>query len=143
MDMPTSRAERQRGERLTSGAQRFARKPGLVARLVAPGFAKVLDRIDAALISGALHATLPDGSRRILGGRSPGFECDVDLRSWNALGFPCSEEGKTNSISVADMNGDGYLDIMFGNAYQQSQLLINIGDGVSYKEQEEDWHHAV
>ena len=85
MDMPTSRAERQRGERLTSGAQRFARKPGLVARLVAPGFAKVLDRIDAALISGALHATLPDGTQRILGGRAPGFECDVDLRSWNAL----------------------------------------------------------
>ena len=85
MDMPTSRAGKQRGERLTSGAQRFARKPGLVARLVAPGFAKVLDRIDAALVSGALHATLPDGSQRILGGRSPGFECDVDLRSWNAL----------------------------------------------------------
>ena len=85
MDMPTSRAGKQRGERLTSGAQRFARKPGLVARLVAPGFTKVLDRIDAALVSGALHATLPDGSRRILGGRSPGFECDVDLRSWNAL----------------------------------------------------------
>ncbi|GAA3795345.1 cyclopropane-fatty-acyl-phospholipid synthase family protein [Qipengyuania pelagi] len=85
MDMPTSQAGQQRGERLTSGAQRFARKPGLVARLVAPGFAKVLDRIDAALVSGALHATLPDESRRILGGRAPGFECDVDLRSWNAL----------------------------------------------------------
>ena len=85
MDMPTSRAGQQRGERLTSGAQRFARRPGLVARLVAPGFAKVLDRIDAALVSGALHATLPDGTRRILGGRAPGFECDVDLRSWNAL----------------------------------------------------------
>ena len=85
MDMPTSRAGQQRGERLTSGAQRFARRPGLVARLVAPGFAKVLDRIDAALVSGALHATLPDGKRRILGGRAPGFECDVDLRSWNAL----------------------------------------------------------
>ena len=81
MDMPTS----QRGHSLTDGARRFSRQPGLVARLVAPGFAKVLDRIDAALTSGALHATLPDGSKRTLGGRAAGFECEVDLRSWNAL----------------------------------------------------------
>ena len=81
MDMPTS----QRGHSLTDGARRFSRQPGLVARLVAPGFAKVLDRIDAALTSGALHATLPDRSKRTLGGRAAGFECEVDLRSWNAL----------------------------------------------------------
>ena len=85
MDMPTGQTGNQRGARLTSGAQRFVREPGMLARMVAPGFAKVIDRIDAALISGALHATLPDGTRRTLGGRAPGFECQVDLRSWNAL----------------------------------------------------------
>ena len=57
----------------------------MAARLIAPGFAKVIDRIDQALISGALHAVLPDGTRRTLGGRAPGFECTVELRSWNAL----------------------------------------------------------
>ena len=63
MDMPTSRAGKQRGERLTSGAQRFARKPGLVARLVAPGFTKVLDRIDAALVA------LMGQDKKVLDGR--------------------------------------------------------------------------
>ena len=74
-----------RGRGLIESGRRFARKPGLLARLVAPGFAKVLGRIDAALTSGALHSLLPDGTRRTLGGRAPGFECEVHLRSWNAL----------------------------------------------------------
>lgn len=74
-----------RGRDLVNGARNFARKPGLFARMVAPGFDKILDRIDEALVSGALHAVLPDGSRRTLGGRVAGFECTVELRSWNAL----------------------------------------------------------
>ena len=81
MDMPTT----QRGRELLSGSQRFARKPGLLARITAPGFGKILDRIDAALTSGAIYGVLPDGTRRVLGGRAPGFECEVQLRSWNAL----------------------------------------------------------
>ena len=81
MDMPTS----QRGRDLLDGAKPFARKPGFLARLVAPGFGKILDRIDEAIVSGAIRATLPDGTKRVLGGRNPGFECDVELRSWNAL----------------------------------------------------------
>ena len=75
----------QRGEELRGGAQRFARKPGLMARLIAPGFEKILHKIDAALISGTIHGILPDGTRRKLGGRAPGFECTVELGSWNAL----------------------------------------------------------
>lgn len=74
-----------RGRGLIESGQRFARKPGLIARLVAPGFRKVLDRIDGALNKGAIHTTLPDGSKRTLGGRNPGFECDVHLHSWNSL----------------------------------------------------------
>ena len=81
MHMPTT----PRGSHLLSGSQRFARKPGLLARLIAPGFAKIIDRIDRALVSGAIHATLPDGTPRVLGNRAPGFECVVELRSWNAL----------------------------------------------------------
>ncbi len=81
MDMQTTH----RGRALLAGARRFARKPGPFARLVAPGFGKILDRIDTALTTGTIHAILPDGSRRTFGGRAPGFACDVELHSWNAL----------------------------------------------------------
>lgn len=81
MDAVTTR----RGRSLFEGGQRFAREPGLFARLLAPGFERILDRIDKALISGTIHGRLPDGTRRVLGNRAPGFECEVDLHSWNAL----------------------------------------------------------
>ncbi len=81
MHMPTT----QRGRELLSGSQRFARKPGWFARITSPGFGKILDRIDQALVSGTIHGTLPDGTRRVLGNRTPSFECEVELRSWNAL----------------------------------------------------------
>lgn len=81
MDMQTS----QRGRRLIEGAKPFSRKPGLLARLIAPGARTMLQRIDAGLASGTIHGTLPDGSRCMLGGRADGFECTVELRSWNAL----------------------------------------------------------
>ncbi len=74
-----------RGRELIDGGRRFARGTGVVARLVAPRFAKVLARIDAALTSGTIHGTLPDGSPCVLGGRAPGFECTVRLNSWNGL----------------------------------------------------------
>lgn len=81
MDAATSR----RGVALAQRATPFARTPGLLARAVAPGFTRILDRIDGALATGAIHTRLPNGTRRVLGGRAPGFECQVDLRSWNAL----------------------------------------------------------
>ncbi|TMM50053.1 SAM-dependent methyltransferase [Qipengyuania marisflavi] len=74
-----------RGRELIEGANRFARKPGLLARLVAPRFEKMLDRIDAGLTTGSLKVILPDGTPRILGGRAAGFDCTVELRSFNAL----------------------------------------------------------
>ena len=76
---------RRRGRPLLDGAQRFAREPGWFARLLAPGFERILGRIDAALVSGTIQGRLPDGTRCTLGGRAPGFECEVDLRSWKAL----------------------------------------------------------
>ena len=74
-----------RGDVLIDGARRFARRPGLLARLAAPAVSKMLDRIDAGLVSGTIFGTLPDGTPRTLGGHAPGFECTFELRSWNAL----------------------------------------------------------
>ncbi|WP_249171914.1 cyclopropane-fatty-acyl-phospholipid synthase family protein [Erythrobacter sp. JK5] len=74
-----------RGERLLSGGERFAPVPGRLARLIAPGFAKILDRIDAGLEKGSLIGHLPDGTTRMLGGRAPGFEAEVCLHDWRAL----------------------------------------------------------
>ena len=74
-----------RGRGLIEGGQRFARGTGWVARLVAPRFASLIARIDASLTSGTIYGTLPDGTPCMLGGRAPGFECEVRLHSWKAL----------------------------------------------------------
>lgn len=74
-----------RGRGLMQGGRRFARGTGLLTRALAPGLEKVLARIDRALVSGAIYGTLPSGARVTLGGRAPGFECEVHLHSWNAL----------------------------------------------------------
>ena len=74
-----------RGETLLKGGARFARRPGLIARLIAPGFQNILDRIDAGFERGQLLGHLPDGSTCILGGREPGFEAEVTLHDWRAL----------------------------------------------------------
>ncbi|MEM8724261.1 MAG: cyclopropane-fatty-acyl-phospholipid synthase family protein [Pseudomonadota bacterium] len=74
-----------RGEQLLSGGERFGPEPGFFARLIAPGFGKILDRIDAGLERGSLIGHLPDGTTRMLGGRAPGFEAEVWLKDWRAL----------------------------------------------------------
>jgi len=70
----------QRGSVLLDAGQRFGAKPGLFARLLAPGFHKVLDRIDRGLAAGSIFARLPDGTERKLGGRHPGFDGEVHIR---------------------------------------------------------------
>ena len=57
----------------------------LLARVVGPRFHKLLDRIDKGLEAGALEAVLPDGTRRILGGRGAGPVCEVHVLHWRAL----------------------------------------------------------
>jgi cyclopropane-fatty-acyl-phospholipid synthase len=74
-----------RGRHLVSADRVFATGAGLVGRMLGRSFRPVLDRIDAGLERGAIDATLPDGSRRRLGGRAPGPEPVVRLHSWNAL----------------------------------------------------------
>jgi cyclopropane-fatty-acyl-phospholipid synthase len=57
----------------------------VIARAVAPVFHRLLDRIDRALEAGAIEATLPDGTRRLLGGRAPGHVAIVGMNRWRAL----------------------------------------------------------
>ena len=84
--MPTMKGEgMQRGSMLLEAGQRFGVSPGMFARVFAPGFHKLLDRIDAGLEKGSILGHLPDGTVRRLGGRSPGFEGEVHVRDWRAL----------------------------------------------------------
>ena len=77
--------EIKRGQGLLKGGQRFARPPGIFARLLAPGIDHIVDRIDAGLTKGTLLAQLPDGSTRQLGGREDGFNAQVTINDWRAV----------------------------------------------------------
>jgi cyclopropane-fatty-acyl-phospholipid synthase len=74
-----------RGRHLVAADRRFATGGGLLARLLSGSFERILRRIDRGLRQGAIEATLPDGSYRLLGGRAPGPRPVVHLRSWRAL----------------------------------------------------------
>ncbi len=74
-----------RGRHLLTADRRFATGAGLFARMLAPGFRRLIDRIDAGLGQGAIDATLPDGRRIRLGGRAPGPVAVVELKSWRPL----------------------------------------------------------
>lgn len=75
----------QRGQVLLDAGARFARRPGILSRLVAPTFHRVLDRIDAGLLRGSILVHLPDGRTRLLGGRGAGFDAEVTLHDWRCL----------------------------------------------------------
>ena len=53
--------------------------------MVAPVFHRMLDRIDLGLAAGAIEASLPDGTRRLLGGRVEGPLAIVHVVRWRAL----------------------------------------------------------
>jgi len=74
-----------RGRHLVSADRGFATGGGVLARLFGGGFHRILDRIDAGLREGGVDAALPDGSRRLLGGRAPGPMAVVRIHSWRAL----------------------------------------------------------
>src|SRR3546814_12599747 len=73
------------GRHLLASGARFSRAPGLIARLLAPGFARIVDRRDAGLEQGTLTLHLPGGVTRQLGGRAPGFSADLTIHDWRAL----------------------------------------------------------
>src|SRR4029453_7096427 len=74
-----------RGEHLVRADRRFATGAGLIGRLAAPGFKRVLDLIHDRLDHGGIDATLPDGSRQRIGFRRPGPVAVVEIHSWMAL----------------------------------------------------------
>ena len=74
-----------RGEHLVRADRRFATGAGILGRVAAPGFKRVLDLIHDRLEQGGIEATLPDMSRRRLGFHRPGPVAIVDLKSWMAL----------------------------------------------------------
>lgn len=74
-----------RGQHLVRADRRFATGGGLVGRLAAPAFARVIDQLHARLPTGGIDATLPDGSSRRVGFRAPGPVAKVEIRSWMAL----------------------------------------------------------
>ena len=74
-----------RGEHLIQADRGFAVGGGVIARIVAPAFAKVLDELDERLAKGGVEAILPDGLERRIGFRAPGPSAIVHLQSWMAL----------------------------------------------------------
>jgi cyclopropane-fatty-acyl-phospholipid synthase len=48
-------------------------------------FHKMLDRLDAGMALGQLECTTPDGTTRLLGGRTAGHSAQVTIHSWRAL----------------------------------------------------------
>lgn len=70
---------------LLGSGTRFTGGSGWFARTLAPGFHRILDRLDKGIEEGAIHGHLPDGTTRVLGGRNPGFVVTVTLHDWRAL----------------------------------------------------------
>jgi cyclopropane-fatty-acyl-phospholipid synthase len=74
-----------RGEHLLRADRGFATGAGLLGRLAAPAFARVLDQLHERLREGGIHGTLPSGEQRRIGFHAPGPEPVVHLHSWMAL----------------------------------------------------------
>jgi len=74
-----------RGSHLVRADRRFATGAGLIGRLAAPLFARIVDQLDRRLRTGGIDATLPDGSLRRVGFHAPGAEAIVHIHRWMAL----------------------------------------------------------
>ena len=70
--------------RMEEGVIRLEKR-GAWARVEAMAYHRLLDRIDRGLVSGAIEATLPDGTARLIGGRAPGPVAIVTVVRWRAL----------------------------------------------------------
>ena len=74
-----------RGSHLVRADRRFATGAGVVGRLAAPLFARIVDQLDRRLLTGGIEATLPNGSRRRVGFHAAGANAIVDIHHWRAL----------------------------------------------------------
>lgn len=78
-------AHTHRGDQLRAAQRGFATGGGWLSRLFAPGFNRILARIDQGLTHGMIEGYLPDGSLCVLGGRGPGPHAIVHLRDYRAF----------------------------------------------------------
>jgi len=67
------------------GRRDGGRHGGTIAGWFAPAFRVILDKIDIGIEYGQLDVTLPDGNRRVLGGRGSGPMAAVTIHGWRAL----------------------------------------------------------
>lgn len=74
-----------RGSHLVQADRGFVTGAGGIGRVVAPAFARVLDRLDERLELGGIEATLPDGTHRRIGFRRDGPVAYVRLHTWMPL----------------------------------------------------------
>lgn len=75
----------ERGRILLEGGARFEHRPGLLSRLIAPTFQRMVGRVDEGLERGSILAHLPDNTTRLLGGREPGFDAEISIHDWRAM----------------------------------------------------------
>lgn len=74
-----------RGRHLVAGGRNISATGRWIAKLFAGSFNTAVERIDRGLVSGTIHAKLPDGSSRTVGGRGEGPTAHIHLKSWHAL----------------------------------------------------------
>lgn len=69
-----------------SPGENQGQRGGFFARYWAHRFHAMLDQMDAGMLRGSVQGSLPDGSRRMLGGRGDGPVAEMNIRKWRALG---------------------------------------------------------
>ena len=74
-----------RGQHLLSADKRFATGGGLIARAIAPLFARLVNQLDDRIRLGGIDGIIPDGTPRRVGFHAPGPVAVVNLHSWMAL----------------------------------------------------------
>ncbi len=74
-----------RGQHLLSADKRFATGGGLLARALAPLFARLVNQLHERIRLGGIDGSVPDGTPRRVGFHAPGPVAVVDHHSWMAL----------------------------------------------------------
>ena len=74
-----------RGNHLLRADRRFATGGGLIGRLAAPAYARILGELDRRLDRGGIAIILPNGTERRLGFRANGPAAILHIHSWLAL----------------------------------------------------------
>jgi len=74
-----------RGEELVAGGRSIGTGPQWLARAWSGSAERILDRIGHGLKRGSITTTLPDGSTVKLGGKAPGFDAVVRIKSYRSL----------------------------------------------------------